>query len=593
MAGNARFHDKHHRKNHHSTPTVGYTDSGTDPIASHAEPFQGDFVINGTLSSSLGIDVLSANFYGDVFCENVYVRDTTYTNFISGDGTETIISDGALTGFGNGTMTMDFQNGIYAKSPLFIATNSISAVSYVYANDVKVENLLSASSGYIQNDFTVNGNILVNGNLSALGDVSVIETNFITTSSLSVINHGIDTALTVNQLGNHPIAAFENDGTTVVFISSNGVTVYGDISANYIRSNNILELQSNSGFWNNSYNSLTSTSGNWDSTYNTVSSISSQWNNAYNSLTSTSANWNSVYNTVGSLSSKWTNSYNSLTSTSGNWDSTYNIVSSNSANWNSSYNSLTATSANWDSVYNSVLNTSANWNSSYNSLTATSANWDSTYNTVCSVSVNWDSSFNVLTSTSANWESVYSSVLNTSANWDSTYNLVSINSANWDSSYNSLTSTSANWNSTYNTVCASSASWLSGNSSLNFSASTLNVVDSLSTHKLYVFHTIHVSVSSVSLSAPQTITMTVNSPSYWFINVTGAGTVDFNLPAGSSDYVGMLYYFKNVSTAGNRIVHINNSAGTPIALGSTLNGNANAHVQVVWDGTTWQTIFTA
>ena len=565
MAGNARFHDKHHRKNHHSTPTVGYADSGTDPIASHAEPFQGDFVINGTLSSSLGIDVLSANFYGDIFCENVHVRDTTYTNFISGDGTETIISDGALTGFGNGTMTMDFQNGIYAKSPLLIATNSISAVNYLYANDVKVENLLSASSGYIQNDFTVNGNILVNGNLSALGDVSVIETNFITTSSLSVINHGIDTALTVNQLGSHPIAAFENDGTTIVFISSNGVTVYGAVSANYIYSNNILELQSNSGFWNNSYNSLTATSGNWDSTYNTVSSISSNW----------------------------VNSYNSLTSTSGNWNSTYSSVCAVSVNWDSSFNVLTSTSANWESVYNSVLNTSANWNSSYNSLTSTSANWDSTYNTVCSVSVNWDSSFNVLTSISANWESVYSSVLNTSANWDSTYNLVSINSANWDSSYNSLTATSANWNSTYNTVCASSADWLSGNSSLNFSASTLNVVDSLSTHKLYVFHTIHVSVSSVSLSAPQTIAMTVNSPSYWFINVTGAGTVDFNLPAGSSDYTGMLYYFKNVSTAGNRIVHINNSTGTPIALGSTLAGNADAHVQVVWDGTTWKTIFTA
>ena len=52
----------------------------------------------------------------------------------------------------------------------------------------------------------------------------------------------------------------------------------------------------------------------------------------------------------------------------------------------------------------------------------------------------------------------------------------------------------------------------------------------------------------------------------------------------------MMFYIKNVSTAGNRVVHINNSAGTPITLGSVLAGNADAHTQVVWDGTTWQTI---
>ena len=52
MSDNARFHNKLHRKNHHSTPTTGYPDSATDPIASYAEPFQGDFVINGSLSAS-------------------------------------------------------------------------------------------------------------------------------------------------------------------------------------------------------------------------------------------------------------------------------------------------------------------------------------------------------------------------------------------------------------------------------------------------------------------------------------------------------------------------------------------------------------
>ena len=51
MAGNARFHNKWHRKSHHTLPTVGYPDSATDPIGSPAEPFKGDFVLTGNLSA--------------------------------------------------------------------------------------------------------------------------------------------------------------------------------------------------------------------------------------------------------------------------------------------------------------------------------------------------------------------------------------------------------------------------------------------------------------------------------------------------------------------------------------------------------------
>jgi hypothetical protein len=51
MAGNARFHNKWHRRSHHSLPSTGYPDSGTDPIASPQEPFVGDFVLTGNLSA--------------------------------------------------------------------------------------------------------------------------------------------------------------------------------------------------------------------------------------------------------------------------------------------------------------------------------------------------------------------------------------------------------------------------------------------------------------------------------------------------------------------------------------------------------------
>lgn len=52
MSDNARFHNKLHRKNHHTVPTPGYPDSATDPIASASEPFMGDFNVVGNLNVS-------------------------------------------------------------------------------------------------------------------------------------------------------------------------------------------------------------------------------------------------------------------------------------------------------------------------------------------------------------------------------------------------------------------------------------------------------------------------------------------------------------------------------------------------------------
>ncbi len=47
-----RFHSKWHRHNHSTNPTTGEPDSSHDPIASPSDPFQGDFILNGALSSN-------------------------------------------------------------------------------------------------------------------------------------------------------------------------------------------------------------------------------------------------------------------------------------------------------------------------------------------------------------------------------------------------------------------------------------------------------------------------------------------------------------------------------------------------------------
>jgi hypothetical protein len=535
MAGNARFHDKLHSKNHHTLATSGFPDSGNDPIASPDEPFQGDFVINGSLSTNAGLNFLSANIVGDFQSENLIVRDTLHANFLSGQATETIISDGALTGYGNLTMTMDFRNGIYAKTPTFIATNNISAVGAINSQSATVNTLT------VNNNATVNGNLFIAGNLSAMGDVSVIETNIAATSSLSVNNVGPSTAFTVNQQGAYNIASFKHNGNDIVVLNETGVTTHGAISSTgNINSPNINNIQSTSGNWNSSYNSLTSTSANWDS--------------SYSSLTSTSANWNSVYNSV--------------SSTSANWNNTFNVVNSNSANW--------------INVYNSVNTTSANWDSSYSSLTSTSANWNSVYNSVSSTSANWNNTFTFVNSNSANL-----SILSNAAS------IVSSNSANWDSSYNSLTSTSANWNSVTNTVSSTSGQWLTGNSTITFVASNINVNGELSANTIHVYNAIHVSVSSVTLAPAQSAYLSLNSPSYNFITVSELGTLDLILPNPSTNNKGIMFYIKNLSNVNNYDIHIHNHTGSTLTYGGILAGTTainKSYTQVVWDGTTWQTL---
>ena len=82
MAGNARFHNKWHRRGHHSIASEGYPDSATDPIASPDEPFIGPFVLQGNLSAG-----------GDVaFDSNLFIRgDLTILGSLTALGDTTVL----------------------------------------------------------------------------------------------------------------------------------------------------------------------------------------------------------------------------------------------------------------------------------------------------------------------------------------------------------------------------------------------------------------------------------------------------------------------------------------------------------------------
>ena len=90
MAVNARFHNKWHRRNHHSSPSIGYPDSGSDPIASASEPFQGEFVLNGYLSAHGNAYVDgdttiqgSLSVFGDLSYFDTYVSVTSSLSVVN------------------------------------------------------------------------------------------------------------------------------------------------------------------------------------------------------------------------------------------------------------------------------------------------------------------------------------------------------------------------------------------------------------------------------------------------------------------------------------------------------------------------------
>ena len=199
MAGNARFHDKLHRKNHHTNQTVGFPDSASDPIASPDQPFEGDFVVNGVLSSSQGISLLSANIGGDIYCDNIHVNNFTYTDYISGNSTEVIISDGSLIGNGNNTLTLDFGNGIY---------NRVNNKTAMYINPEAKVGIGTTSP---TETLHVVGNVLITGNLSSLGDTTQIDTNIVTTSAIVIDTYGTTNALRVTQRGSGNAILVEDD----------------------------------------------------------------------------------------------------------------------------------------------------------------------------------------------------------------------------------------------------------------------------------------------------------------------------------------------------------------------------------------------
>lgn len=136
MADNARFHNKLHRRNHHSIATPNYPDSGTDPIASSEEPFQGDMVVNATVSAqNLHINTdgyvgRNVTIMGNL---SVYGSDSYFETYVTATSSLSVINHGsgpAVTVWQTGGdqpvarfLDADSVEGLEGRNALLIANN--------------------------------------------------------------------------------------------------------------------------------------------------------------------------------------------------------------------------------------------------------------------------------------------------------------------------------------------------------------------------------------------------------------------------------------------------------------------------------------
>lgn len=134
MADNARFHNKLHRKNHHTLPTVGYPDSAIDPIASPDEPFQGDFYLTGSLSAQdnvyvgdrLGVRTSNPNLAITVI-GGISATETSFFNedlFV--DGNASIY--GNLSAYSDTTIGSDAGDTLRINAGPILMPNAVNAV---------------------------------------------------------------------------------------------------------------------------------------------------------------------------------------------------------------------------------------------------------------------------------------------------------------------------------------------------------------------------------------------------------------------------------------------------------------------------------
>lgn len=172
MADNARFHNKYHRRNHHTLPSAGFPDSGSDPIASQAEPFQGSFYVQGSLSASNNLTIGGNTIiYGNLSAlGDVSVIDTFVT----------VTSALSVVNKGTGPALTVIQEGIQDIAVFMDDTRNALKIM----DNARIRFFEEGSTGAIginttdlSNALTIKGSVSASGSLNINGSTTLGDTN--------------------------------------------------------------------------------------------------------------------------------------------------------------------------------------------------------------------------------------------------------------------------------------------------------------------------------------------------------------------------------------------------------------------------------
>lgn len=123
---------------------------------------------------------------------------------------------------GNGQPLSGLVSNVYISGPNLVVQHSGEALT-----PVTVTTALPAEWFVSNGTLIHSGNVRVQGNLAVDGGITMVHTDQTTSEQLIVTNDGTGPALQVNQTGAQPVADFQDDGVSALYIEDGGFVGLG------------------------------------------------------------------------------------------------------------------------------------------------------------------------------------------------------------------------------------------------------------------------------------------------------------------------------------------------------------------------------
>jgi len=182
---------------------------------------QNDILYYG-LSTVLGMSALPIAGPG-AFVSRVLAQDVSGAKIFQAPVTfnSTVTANAPVTfnATGKANYPFVFEDVVTVQKAVTI-NSTLDVLSSIEANNYTINGteVIDSNRKAYFTDIDASGDVTIQGDLTVLGNATQLDTQVSVTSSFSITNSGSQVALSVNQLGQQPIAHFKDDGVTALFI---------------------------------------------------------------------------------------------------------------------------------------------------------------------------------------------------------------------------------------------------------------------------------------------------------------------------------------------------------------------------------------